>query len=75
MRFKNIRYSLLIGFSVQYSVEILEDLPNVDAVFVSVGGGGLIVGIAAYLKSVKPSVKVKLVKHINRTSANGTPPQ
>ncbi|KAJ7365906.1 hypothetical protein OS493_002636 [Desmophyllum pertusum] len=39
-------------------VEILEDLPNVDAVFVSVGGGGLIVGIAAYLKSVKPSVKI-----------------
>jgi len=38
--------------------EILEQLPEVDAVFASVGGGGLIAGIAAYLKAVKPSVKV-----------------
>eukprot|EP00112_Aurelia_sp_Birch-Aquarium-sp1_P011185 Seg2356.2 transcript_id=Seg2356.2/GoldUCD/mRNA.D3Y31 product="L-threonine dehydratase catabolic TdcB" protein_id=Seg2356.2/GoldUCD/D3Y31 len=39
-------------------IEILEDLPDVDAVFVSVGGGGLISGIATYLKYKKPNVKV-----------------
>jgi len=31
---------------------------NVDAVFVCVGGGGLISGIGLFLKSVKPSIKI-----------------
>ncbi|REJ79346.1 MAG: threonine/serine dehydratase [Acidobacteria bacterium] len=37
-------------------LEISEQLPDVDAVFVSVGGGGLISGIAGYLKAFKPDV-------------------
>ena len=40
-------------------MEIFEDLTDVDSVFVAVGGGGLIGGIAAYLKSVKPGIKVE----------------
>ena len=44
-------------------MEIFEDLPDVDAVFVSVGGGGLIGGIATFLKSVNPSVKVQLTEY------------
>src|SRR5690606_20874965 len=39
--------------------EIVRRRPSgVDAVFVPVGGGGLIAGIGAYLKAVVPSVKV-----------------
>jgi threonine dehydratase len=39
-------------------VEIGSDLPAVDAVFVAVGGGGLISGVGAYLKSTNPEVSV-----------------
>ncbi|NOT75253.1 MAG: threonine/serine dehydratase [Cyclobacteriaceae bacterium] len=39
-------------------VELMRQLPKMDAVFISVGGGGLIAGIAAYLKSVNPKIEV-----------------
>ncbi|GAA4651313.1 threonine/serine dehydratase [Kistimonas scapharcae] len=38
--------------------EILSDLPDVEAVFVSVGGGGLISGLGANILSVKPDVEI-----------------
>lgn len=38
--------------------EILEQLPHVTHIFVPVGGGGLIAGIAAYVKSIAPGVKI-----------------
>jgi threonine dehydratase len=39
-------------------VEIAQQLAEVDAIFIAVGGGGLISGVGAYLKSVNPSVTV-----------------
>ena len=39
-------------------LEILEDLPDVDAVIVAVGGGGLLGGVAMTLKELRPSVRV-----------------
>lgn len=39
-------------------VEIAEQMGSVDALIVSVGGGGLIGGAAAYLKRVLPNVRV-----------------
>ncbi len=39
-------------------LEILEDLPEVGAVFSPVGGGGLISGVAAAIKLTNPTVKV-----------------
>lgn len=39
-------------------LEILEDMPDVDAVVVPVGGGGLISGVAFAIKSLRPDVKV-----------------
>lgn len=40
------------------ALEILEDMPDVEAVIVPVGGGGLISGVAFTLKTLKPDVKV-----------------
>jgi len=39
-------------------LEIVEDLPDVDAVIVPFGGGGLSCGIASALRALKPGVKV-----------------
>ncbi|MFN8467075.1 MAG: threonine/serine dehydratase [Caldilineaceae bacterium] len=39
-------------------VEIVEKLPGVEVVFISVGGGGLIAGIAAVLKAHNPAIHV-----------------
>jgi len=37
--------------------EIFEDLPEVDAVYVPIGGGGLITGIASAMRQLKPSAR------------------
>jgi threonine dehydratase len=39
-------------------LEILEDLPGVRRVYVSIGGGGLITGVASALRTIKPEVCV-----------------
>ena len=40
------------------AVELVEQVPSVDAVFVTVGGGGLIGGIGAFLKHALPATEV-----------------
>ena len=40
------------------AVEILKDIPNLDYVFLSVGGGGLMAGVAAYIKKASPKVTI-----------------
>jgi threonine dehydratase len=39
-------------------LELLQQLPDISSVVVPIGGGGLISGIAAAVKAVKPSVRV-----------------
>lgn len=39
-------------------LEILEDLPEVDAILVPVGGGGLLAGIALAVRALAPHVRV-----------------
>ena len=41
------------------AMEILNQYPaSIDAIFVPVGGGGLIAGISAYIKAVRPEIKI-----------------
>jgi threonine dehydratase len=39
-------------------LEILEDLPDVDAIVAPLGGGGLLAGIAAAVNALKPDTKI-----------------
>ncbi|MGE0363936.1 MAG: threonine/serine dehydratase [Vicinamibacterales bacterium] len=40
------------------ALEILEDLPDVDAVVAAIGGGGLLAGIAAVMAPCRPDVRL-----------------
>lgn len=50
--------ALVAGGQGTLAFELLMELPDLDIVFVPVGGGGLISGIASVLKAVKSSIKV-----------------
>ena len=39
-------------------LEILEQVPNPDAVIIPVGGGGLIAGIATAIKALSPQTQI-----------------
>ena len=49
---------LVIAGQGTIGLEILDQLPDVDAVIVPIGGGGLISGVAYAIKSLNPNVKV-----------------
>lgn len=49
---------MIIAGQGTVGVEIMEDVPQVTDVFVSIGGGGLAGGVAMAVKSIKPDVKV-----------------
>ncbi|GAA5094008.1 threonine ammonia-lyase, biosynthetic [Wohlfahrtiimonas larvae] len=48
--------------------EMIEQQPDLDAVFVPVGGGGLIAGVASYIKFIAPHCKVIGVEPIESAS-------
>ena len=50
-------YTVMAGQGT-IALEILDDLPDVDAVVVPIGGGGLISGIATGVKESRPDVRV-----------------
>ena len=53
-------------------IELLDQLPELDAVICPIGGGGLISGIAYTLKTLKPEVKVYGVQAAGAPSMKGS---
>ncbi len=49
---------LVIAGQATVAMEILQQIDTLDAIFVPVGGGGLIAGVAMWIKSRQPSVRV-----------------
>ena len=54
------------------ALEILNDLDNIDAIVVPIGGGGLISGIAYTVKQIRPSVKVYGVQAVGAPSMDNS---
>jgi len=52
---------VMIGHGTM-GLEIAEDLPDVETVYVPVGGGGLIGGVGSALKALVPSVRIVAVE-------------
>jgi threonine dehydratase len=50
--------SQIISGQGTIGLELLEDLPDIDEVYLPVGGGGLAAGTAIAIKSKKPNVKI-----------------
>jgi len=48
----------IIGGQATIGIELQRQIKKIDAVFVGVGGGGLISGIAGYLKSINTNIKI-----------------
>jgi threonine dehydratase len=49
---------LMIAGHGTIGIEIFEDLPEIESVFIPVGGGALLGGVASVLKTLKPSIRV-----------------
>ena len=52
------------------SLEIIEEIKNIDYVFISIGGGGLISGMSHVLKLFNPKIKIYGIEPINSDVMN-----
>ncbi len=60
---------LVIAGQGTVGLEILDQVPDVDAVLVPVGGGGLLGGVACAIKSLRPAVEVIAVEPVGADDA------
>jgi threonine dehydratase len=73
-----VQDDLVMAGNGTIGLEILEDLPDVDAVLIPWGGGGLTTGIASAVKALRPEVGIFAIEPetaapLNATLAAGSP--
>jgi threonine dehydratase len=49
---------LVVAGQGTLGLEILDDLPDIDAIVIAIGGGGLISGLATAIRARRPSVRI-----------------
>jgi threonine dehydratase len=49
---------LVVAGQGTLGLEILEDIADMDAILIAIGGGGLIAGMATAIRALRPSVKI-----------------
>src|SRR6202021_2037496 len=54
--------STVVAGNATIGAEIIEDLPDVDAVVVPFGGGGLLSGIGSVMRRLRPAVRMLAVE-------------
>lgn len=50
--------ALVIGGQGTIAVELFRQIKSIDNIFVTVGGGGLVSGIATYAKTINPGIRI-----------------
>ena len=55
----------IVGGQGTLGIELARQAPQLDTVFIAVGGGGLISGIAAWLKEVNPQIRIVACSPLN----------
>ncbi|MCH8315267.1 MAG: pyridoxal-phosphate dependent enzyme [Planctomycetes bacterium] len=66
-----INRDLIIGHGTM-GLEIIAECPDVDTIFVPVGGGGLIAGVGSAVKALKPSIRVIAVEPLGCPSLHAS---
>lgn len=67
--------ALVIAGQGTVGLEMLEQVPELDAIVVPVSGGGLISGIAIAAKSIKPGLRIFGAEPCGRRSGDGKEPE
>jgi threonine dehydratase len=49
---------LVVAGQGTLGLEILDDLPDIDAILIAIGGGGLVSGVATALKALRPDIRI-----------------